>query len=305
MKRIAVIVNKTWEAAPILAVFTAPYAATSNASSRPVYWSGKLAYPLPQMWPDLDGPIKFPLRYKLQFGDTAVECWCLADFEDTSDSIKKTGFIRQIVSAQEQPLDLVIAVGTAASVTCGLQGGVMVGTRAFMHDAYPDTPPQAQRPDYWPAKLVDTMMESSFATRLDLLMKGIAPSWVTDAQRLMVPARNGEGRLRITIESSMVAVGDVNIGANYSQYPLKDPEALSACLAVDRESRIASIETTSALIRAMVEPAPFVFISAIVNDMGQLARDVNPTEYAQNFVGAHNAGIILAALLPVIVAQAG
>lgn len=39
--------------------------------------------------------------------------------------------------------------------------------------------------------------------------------------------------------------------------------------------------------------------------MGQFSRDVTPTEYAQNFAGAHNAGIVLAALLLVIVAQAG
>jgi hypothetical protein len=96
---------------------------------------------------------------------------------------------------------------------------------------------------------------------------------------------------------------NVNIGTNYSQYPFKDPEALNACLKVDHSARIASIETTNALIRAMIDPLPFVFVSAIVNDMGQLARDVNPTEYAQNFVGAHNAGVVLAALLPQIVAQ--
>jgi len=255
------------------------------------------------MWPAPDGPIEFPLRYKLQFGDTVVECWCLADFEDTSDSIKKTGFIREIVTAQEQTPDLVIAVGTAASATCGLQGSVLVGTRAFMHDAFPDTPPQAQRPNYWPTKLSDTMMESSFAGNLDFLMKGVAPAWVTSAQPLMVPARNGEGRLGITIDSFLVAVSDVNVGQNYKLYSTKDPEALNACLTVDRNARIASVETTSALIRAMVEPSPFLFVSAIVNDLGQLARDVTPTEYAQNFAGGHNAGIVLAALLPVIVAQ--
>lgn len=303
MKRIAVIVNKTWEAAPILAVFTAPYAATSNASSRPLYWSGQLAYPSTQMWPGTDGLLKFPLRYTLQFGDVTVECWCLADFEDTSDSIKKTGFIRRIVSAKDETPDLVIAVGTAASVVSGLQGSVMVGTRAFMHDAYPDTPPQSQRPDYWPIKFVDTMMTSPFAEHLDNLMAGIHPSWTTNAQLLMIPARNGEGRLRIEIDSALVAVGDVNIGAKYSQYPFKDPEAINACLMVDHSARIASIETTNALIRAMIDPIPFIFISAIVNDMGQLARDVNPTEYAQNFVGAHNAGVVLAALLPQIAAQ--
>jgi hypothetical protein len=254
------------------------------------------------MQPDPADP-KFPYRYALQFGKTTVDFWCLADFEDTSDSITKSGFIRQIVEKWTTLPQLVIAVGTAASVDVGRQGCVAVGCKTFMHDAFPDSPQQAARPSYWPSKQMDTIMESTFAPKLDLVSSGVFPPWITEAQLRMIPARNGEGRLRVLVDSSFVAVGDVNVGANYSQYPVKDPEALDACLRANPDAKVTSIETTSSLIRALAFPAPFIFVSGIVNDMGQLARDVNPTEYAQNFAGAHNAGVVLAAMLPAIIAQ--
>lgn len=302
-KRIVVIVNKTWEAAPILGVFSAPYAAGSQASSRPLNWTGTQPYPAPVMWPDPASPGRFPWRYTLSFGDTRVECWCLADFKDTSDSIVKSTFIPQIVQAQAEKPDLVIAVGTAASVVCGLQGSVVVGCRAFMHDARPNDPPPASRPATWPSAKIDKIMESEFSHALRAMMRGVFPAWMTSAQQRMLKARNGASEIQILIDPVLIAVGDVNVGSDYTLYAVKDPESLAACLKADPHARMGSIETTSALIRAVTDPAPFLFISGIVNDMGQLTRDVNPTEYAQNFSGAHNAGVILAALLPAIVAQ--
>jgi hypothetical protein len=297
--RIVVIVNKKWEAAPILGAFNAPYSST-GASSRPVNWNANSPYPSVTMWPDPDDANKFPLRYLLTMGDMRVEVWCLADFEDTSDSIKKSGYIPEIVQTQPELPSLIVAVGTATSFSTGLQGSVVVGCRAFMHDANPTVPPIASRPSSWPASQIGALLESSFSSSLAGLMVGKFPSWMTDAQRRMLLARNGGSQPQILIDPKYVAVGDVNV-TNYQQYPISDPQALAACLAADPNATIGSIETTSALIRSLVEPASFLFISGIVNDMGQLSRDVNPTEYAQNFVGAHNAGIVLAALLPMIV----
>ena len=56
IERIVVIVNKKWEAAPILGVFSAPYSATTHASSRPVCWSDGNPYPQPKTQPDPDDP---------------------------------------------------------------------------------------------------------------------------------------------------------------------------------------------------------------------------------------------------------
>jgi hypothetical protein len=64
--------------------------------------------------------------------------------------------------------------------------------------------------------------------------------------------------------------------------------------------RIGSIDTTLALIRAKTEPAPFLFISGIANELGFMNRDVVDIEYSENFVASHNAGIVLAWLLPLL-----
>jgi len=86
LQRIVVIVNKKWEAAAVLNVFRAPYTALSRISAKPFEWPVGKSYPLPNYWPDSRGTHNFEYRYVLQFGDIRVECWCLADFEDTSDS---------------------------------------------------------------------------------------------------------------------------------------------------------------------------------------------------------------------------
>jgi hypothetical protein len=62
--RIVVIVNKMWEAAPIFGVFSAPFS-SSEASSRPLNWTGDKPYPLPVMWPDPAGVANF--RWRLVF----------------------------------------------------------------------------------------------------------------------------------------------------------------------------------------------------------------------------------------------
>jgi hypothetical protein len=51
------------------------------------------------------------------------------------------------------------------------------------------------------------------------------------------------------------------------------------------------VETTHGVIRSCTE-APFAFLSGIVDRVGHFEDDVQPLVDAQNFVGAHNAGIV-------------
>ena len=60
-----------------------------------------------------------------------------------------------------------------------------------------------------------------------------------------------------------------------------------------------SLETTHALMRALLGDR-FMFISEIVDRYGHFEDDVGEIPYAQNLVGAHNAGIALAWMLPAI-----
>jgi len=131
LQRVVVIVNKKWEAAPILGVFRAPYAAGSLASARPAEWQPGKPYPAPQAWPDASGQYTFDYRYTLLFGTARVECWCLADFEDTSDSGKKSAYIPQILaSGYARPCDRGRHGGGARAGTAGLNCHGMPGLHA-------------------------------------------------------------------------------------------------------------------------------------------------------------------------------
>jgi len=295
LQRVVVIVNKKWEAAPILGVFRAPYPAGSLASARPAEWQPGKPYPAAQAWPDASGQYDFAYRYTLSFGAARVECWCLADFEDTSDSGKKSAYIPQIV-ATGMP-DLVIAIGTAAALASVPRGSIVAGCRALMHD--PQVKPAPTQPT-WPAGMLEKMMESSFAPTLGPVRAGLATAWgLNVGSRFLFPP-NHAGVPEILIDPAYVAVGDVN--ADPAKYKITDPQAVDACRKADPKALIGSIETTIALIRAKTDPAPFMFISAIANHLGYFNRDIADNEYVQNFAASHNAGVILAWLLPTLLA---
>ena len=58
-----------------------------------------------------------------------------------------------------------------------------------------------------------------------------------------------------------------------------------------------SLETTHGLIRVQAD-APFIFISGITDRVGHFDDEVGSRSYAQNTVAAHNAGIVLAWMIP-------
>lgn len=64
---------------------------------------------------------------------------------------------------------------------------------------------------------------------------------------------------------------------------------------------LGSLETTHAVIRATLGSS-FLYISGIVNRFGRFDEDVGGPGFkcAQNFVGAYNAGVALAWMLPMI-----
>ena len=103
--------------------------------------------------------------------------------------------------------------------------------------------------------------------------------------------------------SNYTAVGVVNI-TNYDDYAWADEEALRAFRDACKEHRerppIGSVETTHGVIRLQSE-TPFIFISGITDRIGHFNMEVGPRPYAQNFVAAHNAGVVAAWLIPRIV----
>jgi hypothetical protein len=98
--------------------------------------------------------------------------------------------------------------------------------------------------------------------------------------------------------ANYIALSDLNI-TNYDDYVWADPMALKDCMSSNPAYPVGSVETTHGLIRSMTD-APFLFVSGITNRLGYLNEEQAPRSIAQNFGAAHNAGIALAWLLPLI-----
>ena len=80
----------------------------------------------------------------------------------------------------------------------------------------------------------------------------------------------------------------------------RDETILSLYKHATQPGAAASLETTHGLIQVTCGDSPFMFISGIANRALLFDVDVGPLSYAQNTCGAHNAGIVLAWLLPKI-----
>jgi hypothetical protein len=91
----------------------------------------------------------------------------------------------------------------------------------------------------------------------------------------------------------------VNV-TNYDDYAWADREAVEAMRRVDSRNPVGSVETTHGLIR-LQSSAPSLFISAITDREGRFNAEVGSRAYAQNFACAHNAGVTLAWLLPLLI----
>ena len=61
------------------------------------------------------------------------------------------------------------------------------------------------------------------------------------------------------------------------------------------------METTHGLIRLTWRRTPFLFVSGITDRVPLFNEEVAPRKYSQNFVAAHNAGVVIAAILPELV----
>jgi hypothetical protein len=97
------------------------------------------------------------------------------------------------------------------------------------------------------------------------------------------------------VDQGLVSVGVVNV-TNYADYDWTDQQALDAFAAAAPGATAGSLETTHGVIRSASD-APFLYVSGYVNGVGQFQQQTAKNTYAQNFAGAHNAGVALAWLL--------
>lgn len=275
-RRIAIIANKSWEAAPLCAV---------------------LEHPTATYGPFLV-PLGSGLRGYVDFDTCRVDVLCLQDFlasADQSDSQKKWLILPKLIGGNP---DLVIAFGTAATQGPDSQNGsVIIGTSVFVHNTIPKSD------DPWPSTVLDIVQTSDAGAKI------LAAAWTADrdnrsrAESRLLSAPINPAEPPIIIEAgNFVAVSDLNV-PTYADYVWADELALEAFSNVPR-ALFGSLETTHGLIRLRTE-APFVFVSGITDTIGNFNAQVAPRQYSQNFVAAHNAGIAIANLLPALVKALG
>lgn len=100
-----------------------------------------------------------------------------------------------------------------------------------------------------------------------------------------------------------VALSDVNI-VNYDDFAWADQETVDAYLSTHSKLPIGSLETTHGVIRLCCGSTAFMFVSGITDRVNYFNQEVAPATYAQNFVAAHNAGIAIVQMLPMLFARA-
>jgi len=301
-RRILVVANKRWEAAPLMAVLLETKAYPPGFPP-PV----EILYVPPVTVPP---PLSPPPRARFLIGQTAVEVWCLQDTMDpkasASSTLAKIQALPNIFKWQNpewdayKAPDLVIAFGTASFPSeTSYNGCVVLGSNVFIHDPFRGD----NDPNHWHDDRTETLLAPTPGSS-----SVFAPAVLDEAYRYQVESRFllpplNPARDRILMaSSSYTAVGVVNI-TNYDDYAWADLEAIDSYKAAIQKNQqkfpVGSLETTHGIIRLQSQ-APFIFISGITDRVGYFNMEVGPRAYAQNFICAHNAGVAAAWLLPKI-----
>jgi hypothetical protein len=298
-KRVIVVVNKWWECDPVANVLL-------NDNARPASslgWPNPLNHP--RQRPDQnnlppENPSPVP-RAVFNLKNTTIEIWCISDllehFPDKtkfqSSSELKARYLPKIFAGQ--PADFVVAVGTAGYPSIyTANGSVTVGTKIFIHNGHPN----AENPDSnWTDGPFDVILDSTLSEpsfdQITTIETSPKPS-VMD--RFMVPPLNPASYGKLIARFDYAALGTVNV-TNYAEYAEKDAETQKRFADSYNISLARSLETTHGLIRRQSE-APFIFVSGITDRVGHFDDEVSLRSYAQNTSAAHNAGIVVAWILP-------
>jgi hypothetical protein len=299
--KIAIVVNKWWEADPLCAVLR-------HEEARPgVFKNFKFQrYPADRARPDPsvprepkpDDPRRQP-RLSLQVEECEVEVWCIEELmnltSNSSSSAEKARVLKPAL-AESNP-NLVIAFGTAGSAeNVSINGSVVIGTRVYIHNPSPGAAGNWDAAEHG-GKIINSAFET--ANRKIGRVFTDTSRFNAEARMLRSPLHPTETPV-ICVGDGFVSVGVVNI-TNYDHYAWADKEAISKFQEYNIKSRsgqVGCIETTHGLIRCMRPEAPFIYVSGIADTEGLFAYHVTPRKYAQNFVAAHNAAVALAWLLP-------
>jgi hypothetical protein len=308
--RLVIVVNKSWECDPVCWVLTNSYLA--DTCNIVVPWPVLQTYPSRGPVPPLHVPVRPRLVWNAQ--NLTIEVWCISDllsrFPPTSayqsSSQCKMDVLEEIFAYSYDPVELVVAVGTASSgpdipsmngtPQTNINGSVVVGSHVFLHDGHPASDPNPDSQWRWP--WFDMVMPSSAPTGTFVGLA--AGSDAVTGAFLCPPTHPADNGPRLYVDPDFVAIGDINV-TDYSQYAEKDEEAGTAYEKTGGGCGV-SLETTHGLIYAAARDASnqkdplFLFVSGVVDRYTKFSEDVK-MPYAQNVAGAHNAGVVVAQLI--------
>lgn len=312
MKRILVICNKQWEADPVLFAILEKKV---NPAFTAILWQS-VSVPLPPThdWrtPRPRAILRFPTADPNVAAAAYVEIWCIEDWMDPTKSSSSSEEKARILPSMlgwanpdaPQPADYVIAVGTAGFPNPGTyNGSVVIGANAFIFDGHPAGDPKtANRDSGWSSPLIGAAIPPTFAIP-NFFVPALMEPWRFQAEaRFIRPPMAAAPEPIILCAGIYTAVGVVNV-TNYDEYVWADVDALAALKAAQPHLAAGSVETTHGVIRAVSDPIPFLFVSAITDREGAFNMEVGARAYAQNFACAHNAGIALSWFLPYLVGR--
>jgi hypothetical protein len=301
-KKILIVANKSWEADPLVSVLLNPQMRPEPGFDNWTVGAAGVSSTVGGARPQ--GTTPCPRCVAMGYGIT-VEVWCIEDWMSGANHSSSKAKITQALPAifgQGAAPDFVVAFGTASFAdSTSYNGCVIAGTNAYMFNPYRNPPagvvhdPSAD----WDDQTKVGKLLTSTSGRAVLTGLGSSPSIPLSINSRLTPAPSYSAATPVFISAAnYIALGDLNI-TNYDDYVWADPMALKDCLANNPTFPVGSVETTHGLIRSMSE-APFLFVSGITNRLGYLNEEQAPRAVAQNFAAAHNAGVALAWLLPLI-----
>jgi len=286
MKKIAVVVNKNWEAEPVLAAMcSGPFRASGLPFPEFII---SLQFEKYRVNPALPINDHGNARAIFSLPQVKATVWCIQDFMDitknSSSSEEKARFLPALLQA-EAP-DFIIAVGTAGYLSeNAIAGCVVAGARFFVHDGHPGNPES-------------NYQNSSFDTNLPLNCNPKIFSVFSPASRLateskfLKPPNKPAPRPALLASQYYTALSSVNV-TDYGEYAWVDAECVNAFRKVEKHYPIGSLETTHGVIR-LCSDYPAMFVSAITDSEGNFDIEVTA---GQNYTAAFNAGIVLGQFL--------
>ena len=296
--RVLVVVNKWWELDPLLFCLLSDYARPAGQLGWPVLHD----HPRPRGNPASPRvPAPAVPRAVFDVSPACIEVWCISDLLEhlpekprwQSSTERKAERLADVFAGASP--SLVIAVGTAASDDrSSRNGSVVLGTKCFLHNSKPNG---LNSHSDWQIGPFGLILDSSLAEEDFLALTSLETPLRPQASiRFFSPPLYPASQLQIMADYDAVACANLNV-TDYSDYAATDREALEDFAKQSGNAVLGSLETTHGLIRAL-GPDRFMYVSGIVDRLIHFDDDVAPRPYAQNTIGAHNAGIVVSWLLP-------